>query len=290
MNIKIGTSLPFPATTVNFSKSILPSISVFYRPCVDGQTRQTLVRLLFWSSLIWAYTVCSNTNAQISIFSVNRVVYQLIEIQALTVHVAGFPFIYPLYHEIYIIFSSFNIIEKSWHCHSDCHFLKILNECKEWLTKFEKVHQKPNLGVSRHANEKKKLCFAAMCWSGLNVMLIYKWLFLSKTEYLSRHLVWLQNIISLPWFFLGFPPRTFSNQLLQLCTARTAWSDSDSIAAIPGDFRSASVLFGKCTTLVVTKCWPMIIRQPCGDQWKAEKLGAYWRWPITRCLIKSDSS
>ena len=56
---------------------------------------------------------CSNSNAQISIFSVDRVVYQLIEIQALTVHVAGFPFIYPLYHEIYIIFSSFNIIEKS---------------------------------------------------------------------------------------------------------------------------------------------------------------------------------
>ena len=48
-----------------------------------------------------------------------------------------------------------------------------------------------------------------------------------------------------------------------------------------------SVLFGKCTTLVVTKCWP-ITRLPCGDQWKAEKLGAIWRWPITRCFVKSD--
>ena len=144
-----------------------------------------------------------------------------------------------------------------------------------------------------------------MCWSGLIVMLIYKWPFLSKTEYLSRHLVWLQNIISLPWFFLGFPPRTFSNQLLQLCTARTAWSESDQavravhscntwwLGPLWSDsviFKLVSVLFGKCTTLVVTKCWPLIIRQPCGDQWKAEKLGAFWRWPITRCLIKSDSS
>ena len=48
------------------------------------------------------------------------------------------------------------------------------------------------------------------------------------------------------------------------------------------------VLFGKCTTLVVTKCSPMEIRLPCGDQWKAEKLGAFWRWPITRCYIQSD--
>ena len=42
------------------------------------------------------------------------------------------------------------------------------------------------------------------------------------------------------------------NQLLQLCMARTAWSDSVT--------RSASVIklvlvhFGKCTILVVTKC------------------------------------
>ena len=34
--------------------------------------------------------------------------------------------------------------------------------------------------------------------------------------------------------------------------------------------------------------WPMETRLPCGDQWKAEKLGAFWRWPITRCFIKSD--
>ena len=31
-------------------------------------------------------------------------------------------------------------------------------------------------------------------------------------------------------------------------------------------------------------------RLPCGDQWKAEKLGALWRLPITRCFIKSDSA
>ena len=94
------------------------------------------------------------------------------------------------------------------------------------------------------------------------------------------------------------------DQLWQLCTARTAWSESDQavrtvhscnswwLALLWSDsvIKLVSVLFGKCTTLVVTKCWPMVIRQPCGDQWKAEKLGAFWRWPITRCLIKSDSS
>ena len=32
----------------------------------------------------------------------------------------------------------------------------------------------------------------------------------------------------------------------------------------------------------------MEIRLPCGDQWKAEKLAAFWRWPITRCFIKSE--
>ena len=57
------------------------------------------------------------------------------------------------------------------------------------------------------------------------------------------------------------------------------WSDSV--------IKLVSVLFGKCTTLVVTKFWPMETRLPCGDQWKAEKLGGFWRWPITRCFIKS---
>ena len=71
-----------------------------------------------------------------------------------------------------------------------------------------------------------------------------------------------------------------NNQLLQLCTARTAWSDSV--------IKLVLVLFGKCTTLVITKRWPMETRQPCGGQWKAEKLEAFWRWPITRCFIKSD--
>ena len=45
------------------------------------------------------------------------------------------------------------------------------------------------------------------------------------------------------------------------------WSDSV--------IKLVSVLIGKCTTLVVTKCWPMETRLPCGDQWKAEKLGAF---------------
>ena len=48
-----------------------------------------------------------------------------------------------------------------------------------------------------------------------------------------------------------------------------------------------SVLFG---TLVVTKCWPMETRLSCGDQWKAENLGAFWRWPIIRCFFKSDKA
>ena len=91
-------------------------------------------------------------------------------------------------------------------------------------------------------------------------------------------------------------------QLLQLCTARTAWSDSDqAVLAVQScnswwlgplwsdsEIKLVSVLFGKCTTLVATKCWPMETRLPCGDQWKAEKLGVFRRWPICRCFIKSD--
>ena len=94
------------------------------------------------------------------------------------------------------------------------------------------------------------------------------------------------------------------NQLLQLCTARTAWSKSDQavqavhscnnwwLGPLWSDLviKLVSVLFGKCTPLVVTKCWPMETRLPCGDQWKAEKLGAFWRWPITWYFIKSDSA
>ena len=59
-----------------------------------------------------------------------------------------------------------------------------------------------------------------------------------------------------------------ANQLLQLCTARTAWSESDHavrtvhscnswrLALLWSDsvIKLVSVLFGKCTTLVVTKC------------------------------------
>ena len=49
-----------------------------------------------------------------------------------------------------------------------------------------------------------------------------------------------------------------------------------------------SVLFGRCTTLMVGKGWPMETRLSYGDQWKAEKLGAFWCWPVTRCFIKSN--
>ena len=87
-----------------------------------------------------------------------------------------------------------------------------------------------------------------------------------------------------------------NKQLLQLCMARTAWSNSDQAVRAVHSCNSwwlgplwsdsvinlVSVLFGKCTTLVVMKCWP------CSDQWKAEKLGTFWRWPVTRCVIESD--
>ena len=54
------------------------------------------------------------------------------------------------------------------------------------------------------------------------------------------------------------------NQLMQLCTARTAWSKSDQavhrcnsrrLGLLWSDsvIKLVSVLFGKCTTLVVTK-------------------------------------
>ena len=36
------------------------------------------------------------------------------------------------------------------------------------------------------------------------------------------------------------------------------------------------------------KCWHTETILPCSDQWKAEKLGAFWRGPITRCFIKID--
>ena len=42
-----------------------------------------------------------------------------------------------------------------------------------------------------------------------------------------------------------------NNQLLQLCTARIAWSDS--VIRSASIIKLVSVLFGKCTTLVVTK-------------------------------------
>ena len=86
-------------------------------------------------------------------------------------------------------------------------------------------------------------------------------------------------------------PYKYYYQLLHLCTARTAWSESGQavrtvhswsswwLALLWSDsvIKLVSVPYGKCTILVVTKYWPMVIRQPCGDQWKAEKLGAFWR-------------
>ena len=58
------------------------------------------------------------------------------------------------------------------------------------------------------------------------------------------------------------------NQLLQLCTARKAWSESDQdvravhscnswwLGPLWSDsvIKLVSVLFGKCTTLAATKC------------------------------------
>ena len=97
-------------------------------------------------------------------------------------------------------------------------------------------------------------------------------------------------------------PVSVGNQLLQLCTARTAWSESDQAVRVVHSCNSlglgplwsdsvikfVSVLFGKCSTLVATKCWPMETRLPRGDQWKAEKLRVFRRWPISRCFTKSD--
>ena len=76
---------------------------------------------------------------------------------------------------------------------------------------------------------------------------------------------------------------------MQLGTARIAWSDSvQAVQAVhscnswwlgplwsDSVIKLVSVLFGKCTTLVVVKFWPMETRLLCGDQWNAEKLGAF---------------
>ena len=84
-------------------------------------------------------------------------------------------------------------------------------------------------------------------------------------------------------------PKEHDNQLMGLCTARTAWSESEQAVRAVHSWNSwwlgslwsdlvaklVSVLFGKCTTLGVTKFWPMETRLPCGDQWKAEKFGAF---------------
>ena len=75
------------------------------------------------------------------------------------------------------------------------------------------------------------------------------------------------------------------NQLLQVCRAAQPglirwlgplWS--------PSVIKLVWVLFDKCTTLLVTKSWPMETRLPCGDQWKAGKLGPFWRWVLSKAI------
>ena len=83
------------------------------------------------------------------------------------------------------------------------------------------------------------------------------------------------------------PDECFENQLLQLCTARTAWSDSVISSALV--IKLVSVLFGKCTTLVVTKCWPMETGLPSGDPMKSREIRSFLeKLGETGCFIKSD--
>ena len=125
-------------------------------------------------------------------------------------------------------------------------------------------------------------------WSSTFNQIIENWFILASFKVMWRRVAqcnyWKVNFIQMVYY------RVFrkcgKNQLLQQCTARTACSDS--VIRSASVIKLVSVLFSKCTTLVVTKCWPMETRLPYGDQWKAEKLGAFWRWPITRCFIKSD--
>ena len=52
--------------------------------------------------------------------------------------------------------------------------------------------------------------------------------------------------------------------------------------------KTITVRFGKCTTLMVPKSWPMKAWLQDGDQWKAENLAGFCNWPITRCFVQSD--
>ena len=52
--------------------------------------------------------------------------------------------------------------------------------------------------------------------------------------------------------------------------------------------KTIRVRFGKCTTLLVPKSWPMKAWLRDVDQWKAENLAGFCNWPITRCFIQND--
>ena len=52
--------------------------------------------------------------------------------------------------------------------------------------------------------------------------------------------------------------------------------------------KTVTVRFGKCTTLLVPKSWPMKAWLQDGDQWKAENLAGSCNWPITRRFIQND--
>ena len=119
----------------------------------------------------------------------------------------------------------------------------------------------------------------------------FLWVFLSWS-FPSKNLLFIKCYLNIGTQIMS---QYYINQLLQLCTARTAWSDSvirsktsliteSDLASVRSNRTSprsdsviklVSVLFGKCTTLVITKYWPMETRLPLGDQWKAEKSGAF---------------
>ena len=52
--------------------------------------------------------------------------------------------------------------------------------------------------------------------------------------------------------------------------------------------KTITVRFGKCTTLLVPKSWPMKAWLRDVDQWKAENLASFCNWLITRCFIEND--
>ena len=71
------------------------------------------------------------------------------------------------------------------------------------------------------------------------------------------------------------------NQLLQLCTARTAWSDSvirsETSLITESDWSGPirQLSWFRSFSVNVLPCWPIETRLPRSDQWKAEKLGVF---------------